>query len=262
MEVNVTSLEENLKKIKDAKLDIELLRRKNVRRKKMRVTRFSDLNYEDKTKLTDEQVKDFIKVECAYTGVKLLPEPVPPVKPEMGEKTDYCQIGYNNDLTFLNAEDAEKVLKLLRTCDMVKHKYEEECSYVSSIEKFNERIRGESYYTAEQHEVNRDALAIYKKQKDAYDVLLKEWNKEDNALGIIRDKIYEEMQRVWELERTRDRVTGEFIVYLSMAKGDNGIALKFLNNSWDKEMSKLEKGLGKERYNKFLKTLENIKLKK
>lgn len=227
-----------------------------------RVIRFSDLNYEQKAKLTDEQVKDFIKVECAYKGVKILPDPVPPVEPDIGEKTDYCQIGYSNELTFQKAEDAEKVLKLLKTCDMVTHKYEHERSYVSSIGKYDGRIRTESYYSAEQYELIREALIVYEKEKDIYDVLIKEWSKEDESLGIISDTIYMEMQRIWELERTRGRVTEEFKMYLKMAKGDNQIALKFLNNSWDKEMGELEKGLSEGKYTRFLKTLTEIKLKK
>lgn len=231
----------------------------------MRVTRFSDLSYEEKAKLMDEQVNDFIKVECAYTGVKLLPEPIIPVKPEMGEKTDYFQIGYDSNLIFLNLEDAEKVLKVLKTCDMVHTDYQGECgeyTYIKSIKKFSERIRTDNFYTIEQHEKNKDALVIYQRQKDAYDILLKEWNKSDSAVNRVQDNIYEEMQRIWGLERTRDRLIEEFCIYLSMAKGDNEIAIEFLNNSWDKEMGELEKGLGKERYAKFLRTLNDIKLKK
>ena len=231
----------------------------------MRVTRFNDLSYEEKAKLTDEQVKDFIKVECAYTGVKLLPEPIVPVKPEMGVKTDYFQIGYMSELIFLNLEDAEVVLKLLKECDMVHTDYQGDCgedTYVKSIKKFSERIRTDNFYTIEQHEKNKDALVIYKKQKDAYDILLKEWNKSDSAVSRIQDNIYEEMQRIWGLERTRDRLTEEFCIYLSMAKGDNEIAIKFLVNSWSKEMGELEEGLGKERYEDFLGVLADIKLKK
>ena len=56
------------------------------------IIRFNDLSDEEKLKLTDEQVTDFVKIECAFDGVKVLPYPVEPEAPPMGDKKEYWRI--------------------------------------------------------------------------------------------------------------------------------------------------------------------------
>ena len=226
------------------------------------IIRFGDLSYEEKAKLETEQIDEFIKIECAFEGVKLLLEPILPVKPEMGEKTDYFRIGYANELTFEKLEDAERALKVLRTCTMVDTDWSEDYSHVKKIHKFDGRIRTEGYYTLEQYNKMKDALALYNKEKDIYDELHKEWQKEDIKLGRIRDNIWFELDRITKLEHTRGMLMAEFKIYLPMAKGNYEIALNFLTNSWHKEMEEFEKGIGKEKYAEFLAILSKMQLKK
>lgn len=227
-----------------------------------KIIRFGDLSYEEKARLITEQVDEYIKIECAYEGVKLLPEPELPIKPEMGEKTDYFRIGYANELTFEKAEDAEKVLKVLRTCIMIITDWSEDYSHVKKIHKFDGRITTERYYTLEQYNKMKDALVLYKKEKETYDELYKEWQKEDIKLGRIRDNIWFELDRITKLEHTRGMLMAEFKIYLPMAKGNYEIALNFLTNSWHKAMEEFEKGIGKEKYKEFLATLGKMQLEK
>ena len=45
--------------------------------------RFPNLTVEEKLDLTDRGVEEFIDLECAFEGIKLIPCPVEPIEPEM-----------------------------------------------------------------------------------------------------------------------------------------------------------------------------------
>jgi len=85
-----------------------------------KIIRFSDLSVNEKLMLTDEEVERFIDLECAFEGVKLIPYPEEPVKPEIEESEKYYQIGYSSDFRFKKRDEAEKVLELLRKCKVEK----------------------------------------------------------------------------------------------------------------------------------------------
>ena len=229
------------------------------------IIRFRDLSYEQKLKLIDEEVNNYIKIVCSYEGVKLLPMPVEPIKPEMEAKVDFFRIAYNSDLTFVNAEDADKVLKLLRTFDVIETCYTGEYgshSYVKKIHKYEGSINTESYYTKEQYEKVKEELIKYDREKTSYDALEKEYSKSNKLLVNIQDDIWGQMREIRELDDLRRNTIDTYLQYLGMAKGDNGIAVNFLTKAYSHDLAQLKKGLGKKKYDTFVTELGKIVLKK
>ena len=226
------------------------------------IIRFQDLSYEEKLKLIDDEVSDYIKIECAFEGVKLLPEPDEPSEPELGEKTDYFRIGYVSDLTFLKLEDAERALKILRTCDVITTNWTGDYSYVNKIKKFDAKITTEIYHSKEQYDRNKDELEKYKREKESYDELKKEFDKANNLLMRIQDDIWSQMKEIRALDNLQKETTEVYLGYLDMAKGDAEIAINFLMKAYQDSLDKLKEGLGKERYDRFALDLKSKKLVK
>lgn len=217
-----------------------------------KVIRFSDLAVDEKLKLTDEEVEKFIDLECAFEGVKLIPCPEKPVEPEMEEKETYYQIGYISDLEFKNIEDAEKVLKLLKTCQIVCNSHLGDYNYVSKVKNFDKQINVYTAYSKEDIEANRKALEGYKKKKESYAELKKEYNKELESKTFIEDKIWDEINHLRGIKQMQDDIIFTYQKYYVMAKEDSVIAMQFLENAYSEKLDKIKETIGEEKYDEFL----------
>jgi len=217
-----------------------------------KVIRFSDLAIEEKLKLTDEEVDKFIDLECAFEGVKLIPCPVEPVGPKMEEEETYYQIGYISDLQFKNMADAEKVLKLLKTCEMVNISYLDDYNYVSRTKKFDKQINVHNAYSKADIEANRKALEEYKRMKGSYAELKKEYDKELELKTNVEDKIWEEINHLRGIKQIQDDMVATYQKYYVMAKEDSAIAMQFLRNAYSDKLDKIKGTIGREKYDEFL----------
>ena len=224
-----------------------------------KVVRFSDLAIEEKLKLTDEEVEKFIDLECAFGGIKLIPCPEVPIEPEMEEKETYYQIGYISDLQFKNIEDAEKVIKLLKTCEMVGVSYLGDYNYIKKRKNFDRQINTYTVYSEEDIEANRKALEEYKRKKVSYDELKKEYDKELEAKTLIEDKIWDEVSHLRAIKQMQDDLTATYQKYYVMAKEDSAIAMQFLESAYSDKLDKIKGTIGEEKYREFLAGLEEIK---
>jgi len=216
------------------------------------VIKFSDLSIEEKLKLTDEGVEKFIELECAFEGIKLIPCPEEPVKPEMEEKETYYQIGYISDLQFKSMEDAEKVVKLLKTCQMVCTSYLGNYNYVSKIKGFDRQINTHTAYSKEDIEANRKALEEYKREKESYTELKKEYDKELELKTSIEDKIWDEINHLRGIKKMQDDIIFTYQKYYVMAREDPTIAMQFLRNAYSDKLDKIKETIGEEKYDEFL----------
>lgn len=220
-----------------------------------KVIRFSDLAVGEKLKLTDGGVEKFIDLECAFEGVKLIPCPEVPVEPEIEEKETYYQIGYISDLEFKNMEDAEKVVKLLKTCEMICTSYLGNYNYVSRIKQFDRQINVHTAYSKEDIEANRKAIEEYKRKKGSYDELKKEYDKELELKTSIEDKIWDEINHLRGIKQIQDDITVTYQKYYVMAEENPVIAMQFLRNAYSDELDKIKGTIGGEKYDEFLASL-------
>lgn len=225
-----------------------------------KVIRFSDLAIEEKLKLTDGEVEKFIDLECAFEGVKLIPCPELPVEPKMEKKETYYQIGYISDLQFKNMADAEKVIELLRTCEMVGTSYLGDYNYVSRVKNFDKQINVHTAYSKEDIEANRKGLEEYKRKKESYAELKKEYDKELELKTSIEDKIWDEINHLRHIKQMQDDIVVTYQKYSVMAKEDSTIAMQFLRNAYSDKLDKIKGTIGEEKYDEFLASLgEEIK---
>jgi len=155
-----------------------------------KIIRFEDLSVKEKLALTDEEVEKFIDLECAFEGVKLIPCPEEPIKPEIEESEKYYQIGYSSDFRFKKRDEAEKVLELLRKCSLVGISYLGDYNYVREIERFDREINTCSAYSKVDIKENKEKLDEYVRLKKSYDELLSEYNESMNAREKIEKRIY------------------------------------------------------------------------
>jgi len=224
-----------------------------------KVIRFSDLAIEEKLELTDGEVEKFIDLECAFEGVKLIPCPEAPVKPEMEKGETYYQIGYISELQFKNMADAEKVLELLKTCQMVGTCYLGDYNYVSKVKNFDKQINTHSAYSKEDIEANRKTLEEYKKKKESYAELKKEYDKELELKTLIEDKIWDEVNHLRGIKQMQDDMIATYQKYYAMAKEDSTIAMQFLRNAYSDKLDKIKETIGEEKYDEFLTNLKEEK---
>ncbi len=221
-----------------------------------KVVRFPDLAVEEKLELTDGGVEKFIELECAFEGVKLIPCPEVPVKPEMEKGETYYQVGYISELQFKNMADAEKVLELLKTCQMVGTCYLGDYNYVSKVKNFDKQINTHSAYSKEDIEKNRKAIEGYKKEKESYAELKKEYDKELELKTNIEDKIWDEINHLRGIKQTQDDLILTYQKYYTMAKEDPAIAMLFLRNAYSDKLDKIKETIGEEKYDEFLASLK------
>ena len=221
-----------------------------------KVIKFSDLAVEEKLKLTDEGVNKFIDLECAFEGIKLISCPEEPIKPEMEEKETYYQIGYISDLQFKNMADAEKVVELLKACEMVGTSYLGNYHYTRKIEKFDKQINVHTAYSKEDVDANRKAIEEYKREKESYVELKKEYDKELELKIDIEDKIWDEINHLRGIKQMQDDIIVTYQKYFVMAKEDSVIAMQFLRNAYSDKLDKIKGTIGEEKYNEFLASLK------
>ena len=206
------------------------------------------------TEVTHKEVEKFIDLECAFEGIKLIPCPEVPVEPEMEEKEIYYQIGYISDLQFKNMEDAEKVMKLLKTCEMVGVSYLENYNYIKG-KNFDRQINTYTAYSKEDVETNKKAIEEYKRKKGSYDELKKEYDKELEFKTSIEDKIWDEVNHLRGIKQMQDDMIATYQKYYVMAKEDSAIAMQFLRNAYSDKLDKIKGTIGEEKYNEFLASL-------
>ena len=226
------------------------------------IIRFNDLTDEEKLALNDEKVTEFVKIECAFEGVKVLPYPTEPIEPPVGEKKEYWRIAYHSDFTFAKKEEAEAVMSLLKQSDIIETNYCGDLSYVSKIRKYNGTLNSEFYNTIEQYEKMKVELEAYHRAKTNYDALKKEYDKEIKLYRDIEDDIWKQINKVRELHESMEDLMVEYLSYLRIAKGNHEIALGFLEKTYKDNLAVLHKGLGKAKYEVWYKGLALLEFPK
>jgi len=170
----------------------------------------------------------------------------------MKEKETYYQIGYISDLKFKNMEDAEKVLKLLKTCGMVSTSYLGDYNYVSRVKNFERQINVKTAYSKEDIEGNRKELEEYKRKRESYDELKKEYDKESESKRLIEDKIWDEVNHLRSIQQMQNDIILTYQKYYVMAEENSEIAMQFLKNAYSDKLDKIKVTIGEEKYKEFL----------
>lgn len=194
--------------------------------------RVYDLTEEEILSLTEEQISHYVDVECALEGIKLIPQhPGPEPVNEVPEKDHvaYEVVG----LKFLNSEDANKVLQLISPMKIYESTYHRnyDLRYLKRIEPddYNfPKVQMKKYYKEETATSISGLYEVYKKKKETWDKLKKEYDEATNGVEGIRKEIRNHIYDVTAHARQRSDLMNEFNRYLSLSEDNPRIALNFL----------------------------------
>jgi glycerol-3-phosphate cytidylyltransferase-like family protein len=214
--------------------------------KENELRRFKDLSKKEIRNLTYEEVDKFIDLECAFQGLPLIPEkPEEPTPPEMKdvEENIYC-IGY--DWKFKNKEDAEEVLELLKSKELVKisanYQYNYQRYYLSLDEYSTPKITIEKALSNVNYEKYENTLEKYTQENKTYQTVIDKIKEIKKERQEIHNKIMNEFKAGIQEKQKLQQFELDLKRYLVLADNNKKIALKFLEDSCkyqeDKELLK------------------------
>jgi hypothetical protein len=193
--------------------------------------RFDDLDDATVLQLTADQISRWIDITCAIEGVPLLPaEPVMPESVDFTPDTTAYEV---EGLIFANAEDAAKMVALLRGMTVYGAQYCNCPGYKRVLTvKTGFVVDMKEFFSPARWDTIKAAGADASRQENLYNAAMIEYNKIIEARRHIVDSISERVEAVHQREGQRDRIRTEFARYLDLANGDQAIALRFLLNAW------------------------------
>ncbi len=197
--------------------------------------RFDDLSNEEIFALTDEQINYYVDVECAYAGAPLLPpEPgTKPAKPEI--EPDMVLYAVGGGYTYVATEAEAAILmeayKKVRTWGY-DYRGNIKIAQPKSDDSYDKRTDVAKMFSPELYDK-------HKKDLEAYEAKLKEWENVNNEYTKavkqrteVTDWIYEKLSNVRDLHRKREQLVAAHKQYLELAGGSNEIALNFLKKAY------------------------------
>lgn len=190
--------------------------------------RFADLTASEKLALSDEEIDRYIDLECAVSGVPLVPV-APGAKPKVEVKPDLVLYKFN-EIYLRNQCDAVALAEFLTTVETVGIEYVPGPGYEHKETPLRaphtykpEPVFSEAAATNWHDAIGRQAQAEadWRKAKEAYDRIL-------SQRAEVSEPIYDELIDLREDAAARANIRAEYARYVELAKGDGGIALAFL----------------------------------
>lgn len=196
--------------------------------------RLADLTKLELASLSDQEVKGLIDLECAHTGIPLLPD-VPVAPPKAGLMPDLAMYQID-DMYFLSPEDANKVAALVVTMDRVEPHYIPGPGY----EQYAKPILKGTYpeidtkrvYSAATASAQGSALVQQKASKDEYDEAKKEYDDVVEKRGDVANGVHEAIRAARREYARRNFLMTQYRRYLALAGGNSEIALGFLCDAY------------------------------
>ena len=196
-----------------------------------------ELTREELANLTDEQIDSYTKVECVLEGIPTIPQNPGP-KPEQPQciEEEKCTVYVLGDFIFRDLEEAEAVLKLIKSCLLLKTDYKNNYSYkyVKPIDRTYTydipAVVEKSYYIDEQTSLAAQGRMAGVKES------IEQWEKNFEEFSEATQRIQEVR---YNIVNKRDTALGELgkIAYyqaeyqscLEVANNDPEIAKKFFD---------------------------------
>ena len=202
------------------------------RKKRMAIVKcFKDYTDEELLSLTDGQIEELIRLECAFKGIALTMEE--PIWEEKGTEIPRVRAYTIGEFTVLSSERAEEIFDVLtkgelfsKTC--ANNDYD--CKYLEIIDSRHYRNPSISISDVILPEVWRnlkEEQKVLSRKKTLFKESQKEWEKWIDDRDEISSEIYQKIRELQNNEAERINCTNLFAKYMEMAKGDFEIALLF-----------------------------------
>lgn len=194
-----------------------------------------ELTREELANLTDAEINSYTIVKCVVEGIPTIvqdpgPKPEQPLQVE-GEK---CVVYVLGNFIFQDQEEAESVLKLIKSCVLLKTDYKTDYwyRYVKPIDRTYvydiPSVVEESYYIDEQTSlVAQDRMKGVKEKIKQWEEDFEEFSK---ATARIQDIRFEILDMRTTAQKELDKISyyqAEYQTCLEVANNDSEIAKKF-----------------------------------
>ena len=192
---------------------------------------FKELSNAELLEMTDEQIEELIRLECAFKGIAITMEE--PIWKEEEIVIPRVRTYTICDITVLSLERAEIILDAFtkgelfyRTC--ANNDYD--CKFLEIIDSRHYRNPSISIGEAilpEMWKNLKEEQKILSQKKTLFRESQEEWKKWIADKDEISSEIYQKITELRNIENEKINCTNLFAKYLEMAKGDFEIALLF-----------------------------------
>lgn len=190
---------------------------------------FDELATEEILALTDSEIERYINLECARSGVPLLPpEPGPgPEKPTTEKDVTLYAVG---SFEFREQEAALRIADAINAERPVATKYASGPSYQRIIDGPADAasVTANTYYSCERWAEVGSELLAYEEAHRRWEAERDEYTKAVKARDGAAEWIWNRIGEVREEERQRRRTVALLERYVELADGDEAVARKFL----------------------------------
>lgn len=211
--------------------------------------RINELSEREILGLSDEDVKNLVKLELAYGGVKLVDKPIEPYKPKVEDDIKVYGIIGVDGLFFKDKTDAQYLSMVIKKGKMMRtsRDWNLDAIYIDEI-KVNKDSNFESYDVVERflplkESVDKlsDRLKSYQEKHKEYVRLMDEYDKCKNEAVEISNNVHDivnETRRKYErMKRLRKIYKNE---YLPLAGGNDDLAMSFFEKAYDPDEETLD----------------------
>jgi hypothetical protein len=203
---------------------------------------FEHLNDQELVALDQDQINHYIKLKKAETGIRIITLPDPPTYQDVPapdlELYEACGFSFADKTKA--QEIADTVNKHVSTALKIDYDWSRggsDYKYAKPYDGSLETVEIKRAFSQPVYNSIRDIITSNKKIKDAWEVIKKEYDGEEEKAGEIVESIYD------SITKARDRIElfrnykVRIIEYLQLANGDRDIAWNFFDKAYSVEPS-------------------------
>ena len=229
------------------------------------MTPFHELSEQEISKMDREAIERYCMYECAQEGVKLLPRPECPERPVIEPDMEAYVV---KDYVFKDEALAAKFSKFFaeHAGEIFEDAYDYSVGYdhkylknLYDDERAWERataISAKKFFTEENFQKNKVALADYKTKKEVYDKALTEFNKNQDERHKVCEWILDKWNHACEEVYARSRRAQVYDQYWELAEKNVPLADKFFLKAYpeisEDELSNIKSAWQSEVKNDYL----------
>lgn len=199
----------------------------------------NSMTHEEILQLNATDIERMVKYICATEGIKLLPEPIEPVKPKH-EPNLHC---FKLDDWFCAVrEPLDKIAEVFN-----EYRYQLKVSSYdyglgSAYQKLGEpsyqienmvKVEPTKVYDANMYDKIQAEARIYKEAKEQFDKDLSEYRKNNKLVAEATSWLWDHFHQANKLQREIDALKQRWSEYLEIANGDKETAEKFMRKAYD-----------------------------
>ena len=198
-----------------------------------------DISQQERSELTEEQVKEMLNVELMVAGVR---NPKPPVlqevqKSPLGERKPFFQIisksKYGSDqpldAVFETAEKAQRFIELVAYRQ--DYDYEVGSEFQYGIPITDCKIQSVELYTLDQINQYRSELKSRKAKAESNEKQLSEFRKASEEAEKVTEKVWSDWAEQKERRQRLSEIVARFREYVKLTGGDETMAMVFLQKA-------------------------------